>query len=93
MKLTTFSQTLDIKTSCKHTFIVNNFVDTFNSTNINDKSYQLQIPFRLFTCSMNVIFLGCCCDILDPSDDDADPRPSLFCGESPTDLKYGHEKM
>ena len=43
------------------------------------------LPFLLFTCSINVIFLGCCCDILEFSDEDEEARPSLGCEDFPSD--------
>ena len=43
------------------------------------------LPFLLFTCSINVIFLGCCCDILEFSEEDEEARPSRGCEDFPSD--------
>ena len=59
----------------------------FKVTNIKDIITEIMniLPFLLFTCSINVIFLGCCCDILEPSDEDEEARPSRGCEDFPSD--------
>ena len=51
-------------------------------------SLKYVLPFLLFTCSMNVIFRGCCCDILDSSVEVAESRSSLCWGDFSVDLRF-----